>query len=83
MQSKKIFKNKIFLHFNLRFKVTPKEMFISPKSSVSLTINIQLDKYKFIKEIDKFIEGEFFCKILGFLRISPSDMFVQLANNIN
>ena len=49
-------------------------MFIPPKSNASLIINIQLEKHKTM--INKSIEGEFVCKILGFIRIAPSDMFV-------
>ncbi|XP_050492198.1 uncharacterized protein LOC126874321 isoform X1 [Bombus huntii] len=56
--------------------VTPREMFILPKSNTSLIIDIQLERYKTMMETNESIEGEFFCKILGFLRVAPNDMFV-------
>lgn len=61
-------------HQYIFFKVIPREMFIPPKGNASLIIDIQLEKYKTM--MNKSIEGEFVCKILGFIRIAPSDMFV-------
>ncbi|KAK9306857.1 hypothetical protein QLX08_002727 [Tetragonisca angustula] len=53
--------------------VIPREMFIPPKGNASLIIDIQLEKYKTM--MNKSIEGEFVCKILGFIRIAPTDMY--------
>ncbi|XP_026673142.1 uncharacterized protein LOC108629456 isoform X2 [Ceratina calcarata] len=56
-------------------KVTPREMFILPKASASLEIRVRLDKYRIMHDIKEPIEGEFLCKLLGFVRIAPSDMY--------
>nr|XP_012138115.1 PREDICTED: uncharacterized protein LOC100879367 isoform X4 [Megachile rotundata] len=49
--------------------VAPREMFLLPDKYAFLTINVQPEKLK------KNYEGELFCKILGFLRIAPSDKY--------
>ncbi|XP_076287282.1 uncharacterized protein LOC143212392 [Lasioglossum baleicum] len=49
--------------------VTPKEMFTMPNHSAAIKINIYPER---CVSNGKF-EGEFVCKVLGFLRIAPSD----------
>ena len=55
-------------------KVAPREMFILPNDTASLRISIQPDKYD--NKVKKIYEEKFLSKILGFLRIAPSDKFV-------
>ncbi|CAK9804200.1 Deleted in lung and esophageal cancer protein 1 [Anthophora plagiata] len=55
--------------------VSPKEMFILPKDNASLIISIQYEKYKAMYNMRDALQGEFICKILGFLRIAPNDMY--------
>lgn len=51
-------------------EVTPKETFILPKQSAMLEIKMFPDKCDKEK---KCKENIFLCKVLGFLRIAPSD----------
>ncbi|XP_076646545.1 uncharacterized protein LOC143355539 [Halictus rubicundus] len=56
--------------------VAPKEMFTVPKHSNAINISIYPDKCV----SNGNFEGEFVCKVLGLLRIAPSDKFVYICN---
>ncbi|XP_046141856.1 uncharacterized protein LOC123987631 isoform X5 [Osmia bicornis bicornis] len=58
---------------NTTEEVTPREMFILPNDTASLRISIQPDKYD--NKVKKIYEEKFLSKILGFLRIAPSDKY--------
>ncbi|XP_034181963.2 uncharacterized protein LOC117605123 isoform X3 [Osmia lignaria lignaria] len=53
--------------------VAPREMFILPNDTAFLRISIQPDKYN--NKVKKIYEEKFLSKILGFLRIAPSDKY--------